>query len=210
MTSRTLPLVAVLAACAVQLRAAEVQAWHGVDIELFQRGAWTLRARGDARWTGRYRELVQYRGGPEIRWSPTGRWTVTGYYQAIEGRAEFDRFDEVNRFFGAFEWQVPVSPRISLWSRSAVERFVGGDGGDFNRYRQFGRFRWRVPLQPWAGCEWLWVRQGLLTVRPQAAFTIPLNGSAGLEIAYIHDRRRPEDGGLRHIIRTELRLRPRR
>jgi hypothetical protein len=188
------------------LRAAELQSWHGLDAEILQRGSWSFRLRGDVRWTGPYKEVYQYRGGPEVRWSPTGRYTLVGMFQAIEGKGEFERFDESSRFFGGFEWVAPLRRLGALSSRSAVERFIGGDSGDYNRYRQSERVRWNLPLRPTTGCELLWDRAGFLTVRPQTSISLPINEHGALEITYIHDRRRQDAGALRHIIRTEFRL----
>jgi hypothetical protein len=198
-------LLLPVTAC-LSLAAADLQSWHGADFQLLDSSKWALRVRGEYRTGSQWPVAAQFRGGPELRYRAHPRITVIGLFHAIEGKSATGDWDEYNRAFAGVE--VPLTGgKYRLTSRTAAERFFSSSAPGLARYREMLRLRFGTKFEPYTSGEIFFGRHGLIGVRPNAGFVLPLSRRVGLDIGYHFDWRGDRYGGLRHIVYTYLRFR---
>ncbi len=133
----------------------QAQDWGGLhlfnaDIPLDKR--WTLQLHTRARTNQHFSHLFQSRGGPILTYAVQPKLTlIAGYYALNEENGQnSDR--TFHRYWGGFLTTPIQNRRLSLETRTLLERFENAPSGDYLRVRQrllavIGRKTWRPYLQ---------------------------------------------------------------
>lgn len=174
------------AACATALPAADFESWHAFDFVPLARKWFDLTIHTQLRTRSRFHEISQFRFGPIARYTvhPNIR-LAGGYYYRDQEDSREDWSDSHRVFFGI---ENPFSRgRIGFQSRTYLERFFGGSGGTYNRFRHRLRAGYAGKVEPYAAAEYFLVAQGLQMVRYMAGIQRRLPHGARLDVAYYYD-----------------------
>lgn len=131
------------------------QDWGGLhlfnaDIPLHKK--WTLQLHTRVRTNENFSHFFQRRGGPILFYQVKPRLSlVGGYYSLNEENGERVHWN-FHRYFGGFNATPIRTAKMTIETRTLLEKFVNAPSGDFLRVRQrvlsvWGRKQWRPYLQ---------------------------------------------------------------
>ncbi|MCX6603027.1 MAG: DUF2490 domain-containing protein [Acidobacteria bacterium] len=97
----------------------------------------TLQSHLRVRTNGNMSSFFQIRGGPIAYFAVKPRLSlIGGYYYIGQSNRTHDDIDEFHRAFGGVQVVLLKTPKLTLESRTLVERFISTPSGDFARGRQ--------------------------------------------------------------------------